>query len=316
MARGALQPVMGNYWIGAYVFPFLAYVCMCRMLKLISIILIISILTVSVYPAVAVVFGLVRRDTPFRPRTDRHNNPTAMIWTREREAFFRYRGYAVTKGEPFPDTNRYHTLDMTAVADPVKATIEYIDIYGFYTSYGRKRWEHTAMSLNQWLTLTVKEKRAVIQAMYNKENISNNKIFVSSFIVPKKAKPTRITKVEPSRPRPPARPLIPIIEKPHRRIVLSKTFTDADIDEYGNIKAFAWTDKYRVGDIIEIKSSLPKTAQEIFIYRGPNLTPKWKTTKNGYFRGRIEQVPTGKSYYIWLEKDRDIKVELVITRPA
>ena len=105
-------------------------------------------------------------------------------------------------------------------------------------------------------------------------------------------------------------------KKPHRRIVLSKTFTDADIDEYGNIKAFAWTDKYRVGDIIEIKSSLPETAQEIFIYRGPNRTPKWKTTKNGYFRGRIEQVPTGKSYYIWLEKDRDIKVELVITRQA
>ena len=318
MARGLLQSVMGIFRNRSLMRYFLAHVQMLSMVKLISLILILAILTPPV-------FGLVRRDTPLRPRTDRHNNPTAMIWTHAREAFFRSRGYLVKKGDPFPNTDRYHTLDMTAVNDPVKATIEYIDIYGFYTSYGRKRWVHTAMSLNKWLSLTVREKRAVIQAMYNKENLSENKIFVSIFKGPGKIKPVRKKNVRSKRLALHAKTIIPVRKipstlvkqkKPAIETVFNKTFTDKDIDQHGNIKAFTWMEKYRIGDIIEIKAKLPKTAKEIYIFRGQNREPKWKTTANGYFRGRVERVPIGKAYYIWLEKGKNIKVKVVIIRPS
>jgi hypothetical protein len=298
------------------------------MVRLVSITLIISILT----PLASLelwrsgpAYGLVGRDTPLRPRTDRHNNPSAMIWTREREAFFRARGYQVSKGDPFPGTNRYHTLDMTLIVDPVKATIEYIDVHGFYTSYGRQRWEHTAMSLQEWRRLTEREKQAVIQAMYNKENLSKNKIFVSIYQEPGKIKPVRKKNDRPKRLTLHDKTIIPVRkmpailvkqEKPAIETVFNKTFTDKDIDQYGNIKAFTWIDKYQIGDIIEITADLPDNAKEIYIYRGLNRTPKWKTTKNGYFRRQVEHVPIGKAYYIWLEKGKGIKAKVAIIRPS
>jgi hypothetical protein len=287
------------------------------MVKFISIILIISNIMTLASPHLergGSAYGLVRRDTPLRPRTDRHNNPTAMIWTPDVESFFRSRGYITKKGDPFPDTNRYHTLDMTAIADPVKATIEYIDIYGFYTSTGRQRWEHTAMSMKKWLRLTARQKRSVIQAMYNKENLTDDKMFVSIFRARGKIKPIRKRKDGPEGSTPQLEPTISSIKKPVTKTIFKKAFTDKDIDEFGNIRAFTWADKYQVGDIIEIEAKLPDNAKEVYIYRGPNRTPKWKTTSKGYFRGAVEHIPIGKSYYIWLEKGKGIEAKIVITR--
>jgi hypothetical protein len=170
------------------------------------------------------------------------------------------------------------------------------------------------MSLKEWHKLTVKEKRAVIQIMYKRENLSKNKIFISSYQEPKKLKPVRKRKAEQKRPTVQSRPIIPVRNIPATETVFEKTFNDRDIDQHGNIKAFAWTHKFQVGDIIEIKADLPETAKEIYIYRGPKRSPKWKTTKKGYFRGVIEHVPIGKYYYIWLEKGRNINVKILITR--
>jgi hypothetical protein len=203
---------------------------------------------------------------------------------------------------------------MTAIADPVKATIEYIDIYGFYTSTGRQRWEHTAMSMKKWLSLTTRQKRAVILAMYNRENLTDNKMFISIFRAPGKIKPVRKRKDGPEGSTLQFKPAIPSVKKPVIKTVFNKTFTDKDMDGFGNIRAFTWADKYRVGDIIEIKANLPVNAKEIYIYRGPNRTPKWKSTSNGYFRGTVEHIPIGKSYYIWLEKRKGIVAKIVITR--
>lgn len=240
---------------------------------------------------------------PFRPRTDRHNNPTAMIWTPRVEAFFRSRGYTVKKGEPFPNTTRYHTLDMKEVSDPVKATIEYIDKYTFYNYYGIARWQHTAMSHKKWLSLTHKEKRNIIHWMYNHENGTVGVLFNSG----KKSPKSEIKTVPVARKK----------EKTdQKQIIFSEIFTEKDSDKDGNIKAFTWNEQIKAGDRIEVMAKLPEKAREIYIYRGPNRSPRWKTTTDGYLKGIVEHVPIGKSYYIWLEKGKGIEARVVISRPS
>jgi hypothetical protein len=266
-----------------------------KMKKAISILIIIVLSALPVSGAI--------ENKPFRLRTDRHNNPTAMIWTPRVEAFFRSHGYAVKKGDPFPNNTRYHTLDMNQVSDPVKATIEYIDEYSFYNYHGIKRWLHTAMSQRQWLSLTRLEKRYIIYRMYNHENGTTGVLFISR----KKTHESEIETV----------PIARRMEKTdHKRVIFSKTFTERDLDRDGNIKAFTWNDQIKAGDRIEVIAKLPEKAKEIYIYRGPNRTPKWKTTTNGHFRGTVEHVPIGKFYYIWLEKGKGIEARVVITRPS
>lgn len=100
-------------------------------------------------------------------RTDRHNNPTALMWTPNVESFFKNLGYNVGKGDKFPESNNY-TLNMSGVSDPVKATIDYIDRYGFYYN-GQQRWSHTAMSKSEWDRLPESQKRSVVYRMYQNE---------------------------------------------------------------------------------------------------------------------------------------------------
>jgi hypothetical protein len=295
------------------------------------------------------VFASIMREIRIHPRTDRHNNPTAMIWTPGVEAFFSSLGYRVKKGEPFPDTDRYHTLDMSEISDPVGATVQYIDAYGFYAPDGRQRWDHTAMSAAAWGKLTVKEKRAVIQAMYNQENGTRNSVFASAKIedskpVEKKKEPLPLlARIEPPIVRPAEAPLndrpLPIEadeeqspspqyrhfkgpEPPKPAItattILERTFTDADADEHGNIRVFRWDDRFQIGDEIRIIAATPGNSgqgdEEIYIYRGPDRIPAWKKTANGYYQGTIERVPAGKAYYVWLEKGKKIEAKIVVIR--
>jgi len=100
-------------------------------------------------------------------RTDRHNNPTALMWTPGVENFFRSKGYNVAKGDKFPDSANY-TLDMSGVSDPVEATIDYIDEYSFYLN-GQPRWTHTAIPKSEWNRMSTNEKKRVVKDMYRKE---------------------------------------------------------------------------------------------------------------------------------------------------
>lgn len=191
-----------------------------------------------------------------RPRTDRHNNPTAMIWTSRVEAFFLSRGYRVKMGEPFPDTNRYHTLNMADVADPIKATIVYIDAHGFYAPWGVRRWEHTAMSHNRWLNLNYRKKVSIIQAMYNKENGTVNQKFTlpgtghaplkpghglkqAEFKAPARLKISQKRKDVQSKVMQPNDKIY--LKWLIVRTALIKFIAGAIPDSHGNVKAFTWS---------------------------------------------------------------------------
>lgn len=100
-------------------------------------------------------------------RTDRHNNPTALMWTTGVEKFFTDKGYKVAKGDKFPKSNNY-TLDMSKLSDPVEATIDYINHYGFYYA-GKQRWSHTEMNKGDWNKMSYEQKKQTIKQMYQKE---------------------------------------------------------------------------------------------------------------------------------------------------
>lgn len=100
-------------------------------------------------------------------RTDRHNNPTALMWTPGVEKFFKDKGYNVSKGDIFPEGGNY-SLDMSNVDNPVEATIDYINNYGFYYN-GQQRWSHTAMNASEWNKLSYAKKKDVVKKMYSAE---------------------------------------------------------------------------------------------------------------------------------------------------
>jgi hypothetical protein len=101
-------------------------------------------------------------------RTDRHNNPTALAWSSRLEKWFQDRGHNVTKGDVFPKNPSQFTMDMNNVADPISATIEYIDAHTFFFN-GDQRWTHTAMNKNDWDSLSFSQKSSVVDDMYRKE---------------------------------------------------------------------------------------------------------------------------------------------------
>lgn len=98
-------------------------------------------------------------------RTDRHNNPTAFTTDIAKMAL--KKGVDYTEGDPFPNNPKLKTARL--LGDPVKQTIKVIDKIGFYTSGGKKRWTHTAMSTANWNKMSYAEKKNVIKKMYQKE---------------------------------------------------------------------------------------------------------------------------------------------------
>jgi len=100
-------------------------------------------------------------------RTDRHRNPTALMYTEWVAKFFKNKWYNVSKWDKFPDSNNY-TLDMSNIDDPVQATIDYIDAYWFDYK-GQNRRTHTSMSDESRNNLNNQQKRWVIKKMYSRE---------------------------------------------------------------------------------------------------------------------------------------------------
>lgn len=105
-------------------------------------------------------------------RTDRHNNPTAVMY----EGFNKVlnnlgykEGIDYEQGDAFPSNNKLHTIRFKDVETGIKAAIDIIDSQGFYTQGGGQRWTHTAMSTAEWKSLNETQKRAVIKEMYRLE---------------------------------------------------------------------------------------------------------------------------------------------------
>jgi cell wall-associated NlpC family hydrolase len=102
-------------------------------------------------------------------RTERHNNPTAFTTDVAKEAGLKL-GVDYEIGDPFigSDGKVYYTARL--LKDPIDTTIKVIDKLGFYTATGQPRWAHTAIPKAQWDAMTYDQKRAVIEAMRQKEN--------------------------------------------------------------------------------------------------------------------------------------------------
>lgn len=109
-------------------------------------------------------------------RTDRNNNPTAMIYAPSFNKALDEAGIAYSKGDVFPDNSKLHTIKFDTPADGINGAIAVIDNLGFYTSYGQQRWTHTAMPQSQWNRLTPEQKIGVVKNMYQKEG-GSGKLF-------------------------------------------------------------------------------------------------------------------------------------------
>jgi len=82
--------------------------------------------------------------------------------------------------------------------------------------------------------------------------------------------------------------------------LFEKTFTRADCDQYGRVKCFVWTDKYKVGDTIEVIGHAK-------IWRGKDFNPKWLLV-DGHYRAEIKHVPAGKYFGIYVEDVATVRI--------
>ena len=114
-------------------------------------------------------------------RTERNNNPTAMttdvaksLWGIEWEDYVQWDSWTNDKWQTF------YTAKL--LGDPIETTIKLLDRaastwrWAFYTSWGKQRWSHTAMSDADWLKLTPEEKQWVVLKMLQREWWDINKM--------------------------------------------------------------------------------------------------------------------------------------------
>jgi hypothetical protein len=106
--------------------------------------------------------------TPFiNFRTDRNNNPTAMITLLAAEAGLNL-GVDYVIGDLFESSNRtYYTAKL--LGDPVALTIRVIDALGFRTTQDVQRWTYISLPSFDWLRHTTDEKRDLIGYCYFRE---------------------------------------------------------------------------------------------------------------------------------------------------
>jgi hypothetical protein len=124
-------------------------------------------------------------------RTDRHNNPTAMT-TDVAATLGLKAGVDYEQGDPFSN-GQFFTAKLKG--DGVATTIKGLDnavtsgISPFYTKSGQQRWNHTALSDDEWKNMTYDQKKQVVLDMYKNEGGSGT--FNTSDIVPQGTKSTK-----------------------------------------------------------------------------------------------------------------------------
>lgn len=100
-------------------------------------------------------------------RTDRNNNPTAMIVQMASEGGL-VLGKDYEQGDSFTSgASTFYTAKL--LGDPVALTIKVIDKLGFYTSPPHVRWSYIALPYALWLSLSYVQKKSVISFMYGQE---------------------------------------------------------------------------------------------------------------------------------------------------
>lgn len=103
--------------------------------------------------------------------------------------------------------------------------------------------------------------------------------------------------------------------KNYENVLFEQVYSDQDADQYGRIRTFTWGEHgERAGDTLEITGHIPPGVPEIKIWRGKTFSPKWHTTRDGYFRAAIEHIEPGKFFGIWLEKEKEITALVRIVR--
>lgn len=100
-------------------------------------------------------------------RTDKHNNPTAMITDMAAHAVLvLHFDYEI--GDPFTvGSHTYNTARL--LKDPIDLTIKVIDKLSFHTGLGSQRWTYIALPFITWKGLTRDQKRDIIGWMYQHE---------------------------------------------------------------------------------------------------------------------------------------------------
>lgn len=111
--------------------------------------------------------------SPSSSRTDRNLNPTAFTTDVAKTAGLK-EGVDYVAGDQFPGNSKLRTAKL--LKDPVATTIKVLDKIGFYTSSGKPRWTHTAISQSQWNKMTTQQKAAVVEQMYQEENGANSSL--------------------------------------------------------------------------------------------------------------------------------------------
>ena len=115
-------------------------------------------------------------------RTDRNNNPTAMIMEMAAEGGLVLNTDYV-QGDSFRDgTQTFYTARL--LGDPIALTIKVIDELGFYTAPPHARWTYIALPYDIWLSLTPNQKQYVIGFMYGQEGGTEMKSLFKPLDVP------------------------------------------------------------------------------------------------------------------------------------
>jgi len=115
-------------------------------------------------------------------RTDRNNNPTAMIEQMAAEGGLVF-GTDYVQGDPFESGSQtFYTAKL--IGDPIALTIKVIDKLGFYTSPPHARWTYIAIPYDLWMTLTGIQKQYVIGFMYGQEGGTEMKGLFQALEIP------------------------------------------------------------------------------------------------------------------------------------
>jgi len=113
-------------------------------------------------------------------RTDRHNNPTAMITAVAKQGGL-VEGQDYVQGDSFVggDGRTYYTA--TLLGDAYEKTRKVIDNIGFTTQAGGKRWTYTDINNDQWRSMDQNQKNQYIERMYNDYEKGDGGLLLSNY---------------------------------------------------------------------------------------------------------------------------------------
>jgi len=113
-------------------------------------------------------------------RTDRHNNPTAMITAVAKQGGL-IEGQDYVQGDSFVggDGRTYYTA--TLLGDAYEKTRKVIDNIGFTTQAGGKRWTYTDINNDQWRSMDQNQKNQYIEKMYNNHEKGDGGLLLNNY---------------------------------------------------------------------------------------------------------------------------------------